>query len=95
MEVGEHLLKQVAEEFSVTEQELIRESLRAFLLAKLHLLDADRKARCAKFGVTSLEEMDELIKRGVVEEKAILEDLQAVDYLTSHIERIHQLLKEL
>lgn len=88
-------LKRLAEEFSMTEEELARESLRAFLLDKLHLLDSDRKARCAKFGVTSLEEMDELIKRGVVEEKAILEDFQTVDYLTSRIERIHQLLKEL
>ena len=42
----------------MTEKELMRESLRAFLLAKLHLLDADRKARCAKFGVTSLEEKE-------------------------------------
>lgn len=82
----------VAKEFSLTEAALTRESLRAFLLQQLHLLDTERRARCAKFGVKTLEEMDELIRHGKVEEDAILEDFQEVDYLGHRIERVKDLL---
>ena len=87
--------KEVAQEFALDEQELIRQSLRAFLLERLHLLDAERRAKCAKFGVTTLEEMDDLLKTGQVEEEDILEDFQHVDYLTTQIQRIRQLLEEI
>jgi hypothetical protein len=88
-------VKQIAQEFALSEEELVRQSLRAFLLDKVQLLDSERRARCAKFGVYSLEEMDELIRNGSVEEEEILEDFQNVDYLTSEIERIQGLLKGL
>jgi len=84
----------VAQEFALDEQELIRQSLRAFLLERLRLLDAERRAKCAKFGVTTLEEMDDLLKTGQVEEEDILEDFQHVDYLTTQAQRIQQLLEE-
>ena len=87
-------VKEVAREFALDEQELIRQSLRAFLLERLRLLDAERRAKCAKFGVTTLEEMDDLLKTGQVEEEDILEDFQHVDYLTTQVQRIQQLLEE-
>ena len=87
--------REIAREFSMNEKELRRESLRAFLLAKLRLLESERQVRCAKFGVRSLEEMDKLIKQGVVEEDAILEDFQNVDYLTARIKRIQKFLETL
>ncbi|MCI0440688.1 MAG: hypothetical protein L0177_16390 [Chloroflexi bacterium] len=88
-------VRQIAREFSLTEEALTRESLRAFLLEQLRTLDAERQARCAKFGVGSLAEMGELLARGIVTEEAILEDFQEVDYLTTRIERAKALLKEL
>lgn len=88
-------VKEVAQEFALDEKELIRQSLRAFLLERLRLLDAERRAKCAKFGVTTLEEMDDLLKTGQVEEEAILENFQDVDYLTTQVQRIQQLLEEI
>ncbi len=88
-------VKQIAQEFALSEEELLRQSLRAFLLDKMRVLESERRARCAKFSVTSLEEMDELIKNGSVEEEDILEDFQNVDYLTTQIESIRQLLEGL
>jgi len=88
-------VKEVAQEFALDEQELIRQSLRAFLLERLRLLDAERRAKCAKFGVTTLEEMDDLLKTGQVEEEDILEDFQHVDYLTTQVQHIQQLLEEI
>lgn len=88
-------IRDIAKEFSLTEEALTRESLRAFLLEQLRILDAERQARCAKFGATTLVDMDELLKQGVVTEEAILEDFQHVDYLTSRIERVKAMLQEL
>lgn len=87
-------VQKVAEEFSLSEEALTRESLRAYLLEQLRILDAERRARCARFGVTTLAAMDALLQRGAVTEESILEDFQHVDYLTTRIERIKKLLEE-
>lgn len=86
---------QVAQELAMNEEDVTREALRALLRAKIHSLDAERRARCAKFGVTSLQEMDELLRAGKVEEEELLEDFQNVDYLTNRIARLQQMLKEI
>jgi len=88
-------IQQIAKEFALSEETLTRESLRAFLLEQLRILDAERQARCAKFGVTSLTEMDALLQNGTVAEEDILEDFQHVDYLTARIGRVKQMLMEL
>jgi len=88
-------VQQVAKEFALSEEALTRESLRAFLLEQLRILDAERQARCAKFGVSSLAEMDTLLQKGAVAEEDILEDFQHVDYLTTRIQRVKQMLAEL
>ena len=85
----------IAKEFAITEEELQRKSLRAFLLEQLRMLEADRKARCAKFGVKDLWEMEALFVEGKVEEEDMIEDFQEVDYLTDRVERIKAMLEEL
>lgn len=87
-------LREVASEFSLSEESLTRESLRAFLLEQLRILDTERRAICARFGVTTLAEMDALLRQGTVTEDAILEDFQHVDYLTTRIERVKAMLEE-
>ena len=87
-------LATVAREFALSEDDLTREGIRAFLAEQLRLLDAERRARCAKYGVSTLAEMDGLIRRGEVEEDDILEDFQEVDYLYDRIERVRTMLEE-
>ena len=84
----------IAKEFAITEEELIRKSLRAFLLEQLRLFDAERKARCAKFSVKDLWEMEQLFVEGKVEEEEMLEDFQTVDYLTARVKRVKTMLEE-
>lgn len=84
----------IAKEFAITEEELTRKSLRAFLLEQLRLLEAERKARCAKFGVKDLWEMEQLFVEGKVEEEEMLEDYQTVDYLTARVKRVKAMLEE-
>ncbi len=83
---------QVAQELAMNEEDVTREALRALLRAKIHSLDAERRARCAKFGVTSLQELDELVRAGKVDEEAILDDFQNVDYLANRIARLQKML---
>ena len=85
----------IAKEFSITEEELTRKSLRAFLLEQLRLFEAERKARCAKFGVKDLWEMEQLFVEGKVEEEEMLEDYQIVDYLTARADKVKAMLEEI
>ena len=85
----------IAKEFSLTEEELHRKSLRAFLMEQLRLIEAEREARCARFGVSDLWAMEQLMVEGKVEEEAILEDFQTVDYLTARGKRIKAMIEEL
>ena len=85
-------MRQVARELAMSEDQVAREALRALIRAKIHAYDAERRARCAKFGVSSLKEMDALIRAGKITEDQILDDFQNVDYLTNRVARLQQLL---
>ena len=89
------LLDKVATELSLPAEDLMRRSLVAFLREQLRFYDAERLSLCQKYGVSSLSEMDQLIIQGQVEEGAILEDLQRVDFITHQIRMISRLLEEL
>jgi hypothetical protein len=88
-------IQELARELDLTEHELMRQGMRALILERIRLFSAEKQARCAKFGVTSLEGMDELIRKGQVAEKDILEDFQTVDYLEARIKRLERFLERL
>jgi hypothetical protein len=88
-------IQELARELDLSEQELMRQGMRALILERIRLFSAEKQARCAKFGVTSLEKMDELIRKGQVAEKNILEDFQTVDYLEARIKRLERFLERL
>ena len=89
------LLDKVATELSLPAEDLMRKSLVAFLRERLRFYDAERLSLCQKHGVSSLSEMDQLIIQGQVEEGAVLEDFQRVDFVTHQIRMISRLLEEL
>jgi len=88
-------IEQIAEKLQIDENELLRQSLRAFLLEKLRLLEAERQARCARWCARSLEEFEQLLIDNPDEESKMLEDFQEVDYLTSQINEVHKWLEEI
>lgn len=92
---GTETMNQLARELELTQEQMLREAMRALVLSKIHTYDAERRARCAKFGVSSLEELDVLVQQGQVEEDAVLDDFQNVDFLTHRIKRLQELLGEL
>jgi len=86
---------QIAQKLSMPEDQLVQEGIRAVLRNQVAMLEAERRARCAGFGVTSLEEMDTLVREGRVSEEEILEDFQQVDYLTTRIKELQVTLQGL
>jgi len=84
---------QIAQKLSMPEDQLVQEGIRAVLRNQVAMLEAERRARCARFGVTSLEEMDALVREGRVSEEEILEDFQQVDYLTARINELRATLQ--
>lgn len=79
----------------MSEQDLLVQGLRSFITEQSRFLRAEKQVWCARFGITSLEEMDRLIAEGAVEEKEIPDDFQNADYLTARIEHIEHLLETL
>ena len=84
---------QIAQKLSMPEDQLVQEGIRAVLRKQVAMLEAECRARCARFGVTSLEEMDALVREGRVSEEEILEDFQQVDYLTARINELRATLQ--
>jgi hypothetical protein len=87
-------IQTVAQEYSSSDKALTREGSWAYLLTQRHRLVAEQQACCAKFGVTSLAEMDARLQAGAVSEEGLLEDFQQVAYLTTRVGRIKHVLEE-
>ncbi len=88
-------VKDIAKDFSTTEEEVIYKGLDAFLHERLRFCNAEKLALCKKYGVSSLAEMDSLIKEGNVDEEEILADFQRVDFLTSESKKLRKMLDKL
>lgn len=87
--------KEIAQDLQASEEEIIQEGLEAVLRKRLRLYRVEFRTTCERYGVESLEEMDRLIREGLVEEGEILEDFQRADYLVSVIEKLENRLAQL
>ncbi len=85
----------VATELSLSSEELMESSLLAYLHEQLRFENAERLVLCRKHGVSSLQELDQLLVMGEVDEETILEDFQRIDYLTHRVRRLRELLEQL
>jgi hypothetical protein len=84
--------REIAQDLQASEEEIIQEGLEAFLRKKLRFHRMEYRTICERYRVKSLEEMDRLIREGLVEEEEILEDFQRADYLALLIEKIEKRL---
>ncbi|MFQ5629303.1 MAG: hypothetical protein ACE5I1_11120 [bacterium] len=91
----ETILKEVAQKFALTEQQVVEEGVKAFLQAQLHYIEIERQQIFAKFGVHSLEDLDSYINIHPDKETDILPELQRADYLTSRKNDLAKLMSEL
>lgn len=83
----------VARQFALSPKDLRRQAILAFLREQARFYNVERMRLCQKYNVSTLDEMDRLIMDGKVEEEAILQDFQRVDFLTARLKMIEELIK--
>ncbi len=89
------LVKEVASQFSLSEKELKREGIKAFLQSQLHLLEVERQQIFRKFDLKSFVELDKYVTEHPDNESDLLEDFEKADNLTFRIDEIKKLFKRL
>jgi len=82
MAVGvETMLKTVAEELHVSEEDLLKQGLRAFLERQLRAVKAEIFQITSPYGLSGVEEMEVRYRDGSLEEADTWRDLQRLDHL--------------
>ena len=89
------ILKKAASQFRLTEDQVLEEGIKAFLQSQLRVLEAERRSIFAKYGVNTLEELDEYLGDRPDQESENLENLQRADYLTDQVFEIRSMLEDL
>ena len=86
-------LSAVAQELHVSEDDLLRQGLRAFLERQLREVKAQIFEITGRYGVSSVEEMEARYRKGTLEEADSWRDLQRLDHLEYKRDRLLQLLE--
>ena len=79
----------------IREDVLEREALRQYILSELRHVKLESRLIMARYGVSSIEELDEKIRRGELEESEVFEDLTRLDYLLDREKKLEKLLEKL
>ncbi|OHE56223.1 MAG: hypothetical protein A2Z47_04885 [Thermodesulfovibrio sp. RBG_19FT_COMBO_42_12] len=74
---------------------MLRESLKSFLGKKLREIKTEIFRMGTRYGVYTVEEFEELYKKGEIEEKDTWQDLQKLDHLEFKREELEKILKAL
>lgn len=86
-------LSAVAQELHVSEEDLLRQGLRAFLERQLRQIKAQIFEITGRYAVSSVEEMEARYREGTLEEADSWRDLQRLDHLEYKRDRLLQLLE--
>jgi hypothetical protein len=89
------LVENLTTAFSLSEDELIQEGIKAFLLNQLHLVEVERRKIFTHHDVRTLDEFDQILINNPDKESDLLESYQRADYLTHRIDEISQWIREL
>ncbi|GFP23417.1 hypothetical protein HKBW3S09_00884 [Candidatus Hakubella thermalkaliphila] len=92
---GHAILRTVAEELHVSEDDLLRQGLRSFLERQLRQVKAEIFEISGRYGVSSVEEMEAHYEDATLEEADSWRDLQRLDHLEYKRDRLLQLLETL
>jgi hypothetical protein len=85
----------IAETLGLKKEELIKNGVKAYLKSELRRINAEIIIVYNRYGVTSLNELDEKINKGALSETETFEDFTKLDYLEAKKEKIEQILKVL
>ncbi|MCX7854402.1 MAG: hypothetical protein N2556_00225 [Anaerolineae bacterium] len=85
----------MAEELRVSEDELLKQALRAVLKRQLRQIQAEISVICNRYGVSGVEEMEARYREGSLEEADSWRDWQRLDHLEYKRDRLMRLLDDL
>ena len=86
-------LDALAEKLNLSKEEMLRESLKFFLEKKLREIKTEIFKIRTKYGVSSVEEFEELYKKGKSEEKDTWQELQRLDHLEFKKDELEKVLR--
>jgi hypothetical protein len=89
------ILSTVARELHVSEDDLLRQGLRALLERQLRQVKAQIFELTGRYDVSSVEEMETRYREGTLEEADTWRDLQRLDHLEYKQDQLSQLLETL
>jgi len=89
------ILSTVAQELSVSEDDLLKQALRSILERHLRQVQAEISLICSRYGVSGVEEMEARYRNGTLEEADSWRDWQRLDHLEYKRERLLKLLEDL
>jgi len=79
----------------IEESILEREALLQYILSELRRVKLESKLIMTRYGVSSIGELDEKVRKGELKETDVFEDLTRLDYLLDREEKLKKLLEEL
>jgi len=91
----EEVAEEAARELGASREDVLEEGLRAFLEKRLKEMKVEIHEITSEYGVSSVEEFQDLYEEGDVEESESWRDLQRLDHLEYKRDRISQLLREM
>jgi hypothetical protein len=86
------MLKTVAQELYLSQEELLRQGTRSLLERQLREIKAEIFQISGHYGVSSVEEMEARYRDGTLEEADSWRDLQRLDHLEHKRDRLLELL---
>lgn len=89
------VLKEVAQELRLSQEELLKQSTRSLLERQLREVKAEIFQITGRYGVSSVEEMEARYRDGTLEEADSWRDLQRLDHLEYKRDRLLELLEAL
>jgi len=92
---AETMLKTVAKELHLSEEDLLKQGLRTFLERQLREVKAEIFQITGRYGVSGVEEMEARYRDGTLEEADTWRDLQRLDHLEYKRDRLLKLLEAL
>jgi len=89
------LLNDIAEKFDTTPEQVQAESLRLYLERKKRFFESEILALAFRYGVQTVDQLDDAIRDGRFHEAETFEDYFRLDYLENELDSVRELLVQL
>ncbi|MEQ8190429.1 MAG: hypothetical protein ABRQ39_20855 [Candidatus Eremiobacterota bacterium] len=89
------IFETVAKEFHIKQEELLKESVRLYLIQKLYKIESEIFLILKKYGIKNIFDMDNKVKEGIIKEEQAYEDYFTLDNLEADRKKLKEFLEEL